>query len=181
MTTTTRNTHTGSPADQGRTRHVLLRDDQGRLALVRLRPWHRLLARCAAWRLDAELAAGASPESSIRLGARAIQLTSGKSRRDLATSLERILAAVREQPAVLPSRAAAVHPSHLPLCRARISRSAVPLAALVGYLTAPGPVPVQGVAIVHRLVTNGVGPLYWEASRDDLGDIVEKAAQALAG
>jgi hypothetical protein len=179
MTTTTGNTHTGSPPGQGRTKHVLLRDDLGRLALVRLRPWHRLLARGAGWRLDGELAAGASPESSIRLAARAMQLTSSKSRRDLATSLERILAVVREQPAGIPAGTSAVRPPRLPLCRARISRSAGPLATLVGCLTAPGPVPVQGVAMVHRLVTNGTGPLYWQACRDDLGDIIEKATQAL--
>ena len=180
MTTTTGNTHTGNPAGQGRTRHVLLRDDLDRLSLVRLRPWHRLLAHCAGWRLDGELAAGASPESSVRLAARAIQLTSSKSRRDLATSLERVLAAVREQPAGIPTGTRAVHPPRLPLCRARISRSAGPLATLAGYLTAPGPVPVQGVAMVHRLVTNGAGPLYWEACSDDLSDIIEKATQALA-
>jgi len=33
---------------QERTRHVPLRDDLGRLTLRRLRPWHRVLARCAA-------------------------------------------------------------------------------------------------------------------------------------
>jgi hypothetical protein len=179
MTTTTGNTHTANPAGRGRTRHVLLRDDEGRLALVRLRPWHRLLARCASWRLDGELAAGASPESSIRLAARAMQLTSGKSRRNLATSLQRILAAVVEQPAMTPSRTAAIHPPHLPLCRARISHSAEPLATLAGYLTTPGPVPVQGVAMVSRLLTNGTGPLYWQDCRDDLGDIIEKATRAL--
>ena len=64
MTTTTGNPHTTSPVDQGRSRHVLLGDDQGRLMLRRLRPWHRVLARCAAARLDRELAAGASPETS---------------------------------------------------------------------------------------------------------------------
>ena len=64
MTTTTGNTPTTSPADQGRTRHVLLSDGQDRLTLRRLRPWHRMLARCAAARLDRELAAGASPETS---------------------------------------------------------------------------------------------------------------------
>ena len=52
-----------------------------------------MLARCAAARLDRELAAGTSPETSISLAARAVQLTSGKSRRVLATSLQRILAA----------------------------------------------------------------------------------------
>jgi len=64
MTTTTGSTHAYRPADQGRIRHVLLQDDRGRLTLGRLRPWHRVLARCAASRLDRELAAGASPEST---------------------------------------------------------------------------------------------------------------------
>ena len=77
----------------GRTRYVLFRDELGRLTLRRLWPWHRVLARCAATRLDRQLAAGASPESSARLAARAIQLTSMKFRRDLATSVQRILAA----------------------------------------------------------------------------------------
>ena len=69
MTTTTGNTPTTSPADQGRTGHVLLSDGQGRLSLRRLRPWHRVLARCAAARLDRELAARASPETSVTLAA----------------------------------------------------------------------------------------------------------------
>jgi hypothetical protein len=92
MTTTTGNTHTW-PGGPGPRQHVLLGDDQGRLILRRLRPWHRVLARCAAARLDRELAAGASPETSAILAARAIQLTSVKFRRDLATSVQRILAA----------------------------------------------------------------------------------------
>lgn len=54
-----------------------------------------MLARCAAARLDRE-PAGTSPETSISLAARAVQLTSGKSRRVLATSLQRILAAAGE-------------------------------------------------------------------------------------
>ena len=82
MTTTTGNTHTASAAAQGRTRHVLLRNDLGQLVVgAGLRPWHRLLARCAATRLDRELATGTSPETSLGLAARAMQLTSGKSRR----------------------------------------------------------------------------------------------------
>jgi hypothetical protein len=95
-----------------------------------------------------------------------MQLTSGKCRRELATSLQRILAAVAGQPAGLPTEAAAVHPLRLPLCRARISRSAGPLATLAACLTAPGPIPVQGVAIVSQLLTNGTGPLYHEASHE---------------
>ena len=102
MTITTGNSHPRSPGGRERTRHVLLRDDQGRLALRRLRPWHRVLARCAAVRLDRELAAGASPETSASLAARAIQLTSMKFRRDLARSVRRILADATQPSAVRP-------------------------------------------------------------------------------
>jgi hypothetical protein len=132
MTTTTGNTRIHSPASRRSTGHVLLHDDLGRITLRRLRPWHRLLARCAAARLDRQLAAGASPETSALLA-----------------------------------------------CRARISRSAGPLAKLAGSLAALGPVPVQGVAMVSQLLADGTGPLYQEACGDDLGNIIEKITQAL--
>ena len=73
--------------------HVLLDDDLGRLILRRLRPWHRMLSRWQAARLDRQLADGARPEASAILAARAMQLTSRPFRRDLAGSLQRILAA----------------------------------------------------------------------------------------
>jgi hypothetical protein len=179
MTATAGNTHSHSQTDQGRMRHVLLCDDLGYLTLLRLRPWHRLLARCAVARLDRELAAGAGPESSASLAARAMQLTSVRFRRDLAASVQRILAAAGGPPAVVTSRAAGGHPPRLPLCRARISQSAVPLATLAGCLASPGPVPVRGVAMVSRLLADGTGPLYSEACGDDLGDIIERATRAL--
>jgi hypothetical protein len=73
--------------------HVLLEDNQGRLTLYRLRPWHQLAARFLADRLDQELARGARPEADPSLAARAIRLTSTNFRRDLAVSLQRLLAA----------------------------------------------------------------------------------------
>jgi hypothetical protein len=178
MTTTTGNKHAARPADQGRTKHVLVRDDLDRLTLVRVRPWHRLTARCTAARLDGELAAGTSPETSITLAIRAMQLTSAKSRRALATSLQRILAAATGQQVPL-SPANTVHPPRLPLCRTRIRQSAEPLAMLASYLTAPGPVPVQGVALVSQLLSNGIGPLYHQPCREDLAGIIDKATRAL--
>jgi hypothetical protein len=54
----------------------------------------------------------------------------------------------------------------------------VPLARLAGYLTAPGPVPAQGVAIISQLLADGTGPLYREACADDLSDIIENATRA---
>jgi hypothetical protein len=179
MTTTTGNPRTHSPAGHRPTEHVLLRDNLGRFTLRRLRPWHRLLARCAAPRLDRELAAGVSPETSALFATRAVQLTSLKYRRDLATSLQRILTAAGQPPAGMPSRTAAVHPPRISLCLARISRSAGPLGKLAGSLAAPGPVPVQGVAMVSQLLADGAGPLYQEDCGDDLDSIVEKATWAL--
>ena len=177
MTTTTGSTHAYRPADRARTRHVLLQDDRGHLTLGRLRPWHRVLARCAASRLDRELAAGASPETSSCLAARAVQLTSMKTRRHLAASVRRILAAAGDPAAVT---VITVRPPRMPLARAQVRQSAGPLAALAGYLAAPGPVPAQGVAMVSQLLADGAGPLYRKASVDDLGDLIDKATRALA-
>jgi hypothetical protein len=176
MTTTTGNTHARRPAGQRRTSHVLLQDDRGRLMLARLRPWHRALARCAAPRLDRELAAGASPETSPRLAARAAQLTSDKARRDLAASVRRILAAAADPAAITVITA---RPARLPLARAQIRQSAGPLTALADHLTAPSPVPARGVAILSQLLADGAGPLYRQASTKDLGDLIDQATRAL--
>lgn len=73
--------------------HVLLDDDLGGLTLGRLRPWHRMLARGLAARLDGQLADGTRPEASALLAARTVRLTSMSYRRDLAASLRAILAA----------------------------------------------------------------------------------------
>ena len=92
--------------------HVLLHDDLGRLTLRRLRPWHRVLARSRAARLDRELAEGKSPEASATLAARAMRLTSTDFRRDLAASLQRILAAAGKPPAVMASQVVAARPPY---------------------------------------------------------------------
>ena len=192
--------------------YVLVHDDRGRLTLRRLRPWHRVLARARAARLDRELAGGVSPEASATLAARALRLTSDGFRRDLAASLQRILAAAGQPPALtrapaaaarppraacaaLPGRPEAGHPAgprpaaalppaaarppRIPLALARVRRSAPLLAALASRLADPGPVPVQGVALVSRLLADGTGPLYHDACRDDLGAIIEQATHAL--
>jgi hypothetical protein len=79
----------------------------------------------------------------------------------------------------MPAPAGAARPPRLPLRRARISRSAVPLARLAGSLTAPGPVPAQGVAIISQLLADGTGPLYRQDCAGDLSDIIQNAARAL--
>jgi hypothetical protein len=164
--------------------HVLLEDDLGRLRMRRVRPWHLLLARGRAARLDRELAGGTSPEASASLAARATQLTSSEFRRDLAAALRRILVAAGAPapragaPAAhAPLRAA--RPLSIPLRTARVSRSAPVLAELASRLLEPGPVPVRGVAMVTQLLADGTGPLYREAARDDLSAVATRAVQAL--
>src|SRR5580658_6476048 len=163
--------------------YVLVDGDHGRLTLKRLRPWHQVLARGRAARLDRELAEGASPEASVSLAARAVQLTSTQFRHDLAASLRRILVAVGE-----PARpgASASHLSlavsrsvRVPLGTTRIGQSAPLLAELASRLLEPGPVPVHGVAMVTELLADGTGPLYRKAARDDLSAVAERAVQAL--
>jgi len=165
--------------------HVLLDDDLGRLTVRRVSPWHRLLARVLAASLDRQLADGARPERSAVLAARAMALTSAGYRRALATSLRRMLAASvapGSRPLSLtPARSAgaAIHP-YVPLRRDRIAGAAEELAGLAECLTARGPVPARGVALVSQLLTDGTSPLYRAASRDDLGARLERAAQALS-
>ncbi len=174
--------------------HVLLDDDLGRLSLRRLRPWHRMLARGLAAGLDRQLADGVPPEANATLAARAMRLTAMEYRRDLTASLRGILAAAGWPDADARTRSGAsrvlpmaAHPSapvarqpRVPISQVRISQSASELAELAGRLLEPGPVPVQGVAMVSLLLADGLGPLYREACRDDLGAVVERAAQALS-
>jgi hypothetical protein len=161
--------------------HVLLDDERGRLALKRLWPWHQVLARSQAARLDRELAEGTSPGASARLAARAARLTSTEFRRDLAMSLRRILVAAGEPalPEAAPVPLGSARPVRVPLRTGRISRSAPLLADLASRLLESGPVPARGVAMVARLLADGTGPLYREAARDDLGALAEQAAAAL--
>jgi len=179
MATTIDHARARRPASQRLAGYALLCDEQGNFTLRRLRSWHRLLARCAAMRLDRELAAGARPETSALLAARAMQLTSVKSRHALAASLQRILAAAGQSPADVPWGTVAVHPPRVSLCRERISQSAGPLARLAGHLAVPGPVPVQGVAMASQLLADGTGPLYHAGCGDDLDDIIAKVTRAL--
>jgi hypothetical protein len=164
--------------------HVLLDDDLGRLTLRRLRPWHRMLARVLAARLDRQLGDGARPESNTILAARAMFLTSPAYRRALAASLRRMLMAsvsadTRPRLAVGRSSAGVARQPHVPLRRNQIATSASGLAGLASLLTGPNPVPARGVAMVNLLLADGGGPLYRAGGPDDLNAVIERASQEL--
>lgn len=165
--------------------HVLLDDDLGRLTVRRVSPWHRLLARSLAASLDRQLADGARPEANAILAARAMVLTSARYRRALAANLRRLLAVsvspqARRRPVTAARSAGAAFPPHVPIRRDRIARSAPELTGLADCLMVRGPVPARGVALVSQLLADGGGPLYRAGGRDDLDDLVGRAAQALS-
>ena len=132
----------------------------------------RLTARFMAGRLDRSLAAGTSPESSVLLAIRAEYLVRPRTRRTMASSLQRILAECLRNPR-LPR-------THPPLCsRPRVVDAAVEIQELIGRLSAPCPVPACGVARVRLLLTEGNGPLYVGGRTGDLRQSVRSAVDAL--
>jgi hypothetical protein len=149
---------------------LLLLDAAGCPIESTARPWHRLLVRLRAFRLDQELADGASPEASVELALRARLLVRPRHRRNLARGMGRVLEAAQRSPLVS-------HP--IPVCRDRVRDCEREFADLIGRLQAAGPVSVRGLAKADLLLADGSGPLYHRASRDDLRARVRDAAEAL--
>ncbi len=137
---------------------VVLEEGAG-LGLRRVRWSDRLLVRARASALDHQLAAGASPESSVPLAIHAGRLCGPAERRGLARSLARVVAV---------SDAPVGRRLKTPVCRPSVQQARAELAALAGRLTASGPVGVQGVARLRALLADGTGPLYRSAPPERL-------------
>lgn len=138
-------------------------------------PRAQLRARWHADHLDHELADGASPDSTVERSLRAEFLVRFRTRRDLAQSMQRVLAAATQRPAArrLPA----------PVSRARVTACATELNELISRLLAPGPVAARGVAQARLLLTDAGGPLYRvgpHAGTTDLRTRVRDAAGALS-
>jgi hypothetical protein len=131
---------------------VLVELDEG-LLLQRVRLRDRLAARLRASSLDSELAAGTSPESSVRLALHAEHLHAGSQRRALARSLRRVGAA--SEPATSPR-------ARVPLDRVAVQRARPEIDAVADRLTSSEPVDARGVAWLRALLADGTGPLYRE-------------------
>ena len=136
---------------------VVLEEGSG-LGLRRVRWRDRLAVRARTSALDAALAAGTSPDSSVPLALHAARLCAPAQRRLLARTLTRIVAA---------SEAAGRHLT-APVCKPSVRRVRPQLAGIAGRLSAAGPVDVQGVARLRLLVADGTGPLYQPARAEDL-------------
>ncbi len=146
---------------------IVVLDEGAGLGLRRARWRDRLMVRIRASALDGQLAAGASPESSVALAIHAGRLCEPAQRRLLARSLTRIVAAA-DAPVGRRLRT--------PVCVGTVRQSRTELAAVAGRLTASGPVGVSGVARVRTLLADGTGPLYQSAApgglHDELGHVL---------
>jgi hypothetical protein len=129
-----------------------------------------VLARLAAPRLDARLAAGEDPLSDVVLACRARRLVSGRARRRLACGLE---------------RAWSIPPGHAVLSAAvavderavKVARPA--LLQLASALRSRADVEPRGVAITQILLTEPSSALYRPAYREELYELARAALFAL--
>lgn len=125
----------------------------------RLRVQDRILASWRGFSLDARLAAGASPEDDRLLAARASVLVDPPRRQRLARDWARLARMARERPAAS---------LRTPLRRDRVIAADAEILALQESLRSPLPVPVRGVAMASRLLSDAAGPVYSRRSPVDL-------------
>jgi hypothetical protein len=132
---------------------IVVLEQRDGLRLRRVRLWERVAARLRSATLDRELAAGASPDSSVALAVHAEHLHADAQRSLLARSLRRVGAA--------PDTATARRLRAL-LDREAVRRAQAELEALAARLASSQPLDVRGVARVRTLLSDGTGPLYQE-------------------
>lgn len=132
---------------------------------------HRVLARLRAGQLDAQLADGRSPDDGGQRAARSAQLVTPQARAQLADHWQDVLARAQRPH----------HPTdpRVPLPRERILAAAPEILDLAACLRAAAPVPVRGVAMAHRLLTDGAGPLYRRSSPVPLRDAIAAVSRHL--
>jgi hypothetical protein len=145
--------------------------NSAQLTVRRVRRWDRVAARLFASVLDIQLAAGRSPESTHLLAARAHQLASPTTRRELANNWEHLLDRANRAP-VAPS-------PRVPLVRESIKNSEAELHEMLTKLAAPLPVSARGVAMVQVLLTDGTGPLFNPDCSTDLRTAIHDATAQL--
>jgi hypothetical protein len=129
-----------------------------------------VLARLAARRLDARLAAGEDPLSDVVLACRSRRLVSGRSRRRLACGLERTWS-MPPGHAVL-SAAVAVDERAVEVARPALQQLASALRSRVD-------VEPRGVAITQILLTEPSSALYHPAHREELYELARAALLSL--
>jgi hypothetical protein len=130
--------------------------------MVRLATWYRRE------RLDEQLAAGTDPDATAELRLRAEKLGSSTEHIRLAERLEDVVRQARTSGTT----------SWLP--RRREVRACVhELLALAGRLRSDEQVRLSGVAMTERLLSDGLGPLYYDGADVPLQEAIQSARAAL--
>jgi hypothetical protein len=137
------------------------------LAVRQRRRSDNFLARLRSRKLDAQLAAGTSPEKGRHLAVRAAMLTTPASRELLATCWETLVASARIPARPLDTR--------VPLASAQIKSAEDDISRLVQALRAPQPVAARGMAVAADLLQDGRGPVYNSNSNRGLAAAVRNA------
>jgi hypothetical protein len=140
---------------------VLLADAEARLDTTRAGLFDRCMVRIRTSRLDRDLAAGASPDSTKALALRARALVRPSERDHLVRTLERLVTMSSR-----PPTASRVCP---PICADRVGAASAEFHTLIDRLQRPGPVSVRGMAHLRILLGDGGGPIYHRGNSDDLG------------
>jgi hypothetical protein len=123
-------------------------------------------------RLDRALAAGVPPETDPLLALRAAQISSPKSRRELAVVVRRMLdSALSADDAPFKAKSMAILP--------RVKKARREFESLAEHLEAPVPLPARGMAAVKLLLRDGAGPLYRYESRQNLARLVRDITDLL--
>jgi hypothetical protein len=104
---------------------------------------------------------------------RALALTSDRTRRGLARSLERLVEQAQQPRS--QQRGAVVYP-----CREQVIEAMPTLLTIAGRLRSADPVDARGMARLHILLSDGSGPCYVRIRRNALTDALQEISQWLA-
>jgi hypothetical protein len=132
----------------------------------------RAKARLRAPWLDRSLAGGIASWRSPLHAARALQLTSERSRRRLARSLERLAEHARQSPG--PFRGAEVTP-----CREQVSEALPVIVGIATLLRSGDPVDARGIARLKVLLADGAGPCYIKIRPNALTNALHETSEWL--
>jgi hypothetical protein len=130
----------------------------------------RLLAQARSGSLDRALIAGFDPAGSRLLAARALMLSSSRSRVSLAAGLERLLQAAQGPPSL---RRVRPRPE-------TVLANAFELRAVAAALRGTSPLYARGVALVDELLSDGTGAAY-RGDGDALAHRLREARAAMQG
>lgn len=137
----------------------------------RTRAQTHLLTHFRAWRLDQELAAGISPDSSAPHSLRAQTLIGQTSCAELSLGIRRVIDQAKRP--VSPSS------FRIPICRRKVLQAESTLEKVADRLASGDPVDARGIAQIRLLLKDGCGPLYNRPQADDLQPALDAAIEAL--